>query len=83
MLFFERQLLLQVLHERIRHKERIYLNQRVKEIRLSSTSMEVVTTSGDCHRGDLVVGADGIYSRVRQQMTELSEKISPGLFIHH
>lgn len=39
----------------------------------------MVTDDGSVFTGDLVVGADGIHSRIRSEMWRLAEDIQPGM----
>lgn len=55
------------------------VNKRVTKISHGSDSVSVQCADGSNFIGDIVVGADGIHSRVRQEMQRLSEESSPGL----
>ncbi|KAK4646853.1 uncharacterized protein QC761_100980 [Podospora bellae-mahoneyi] len=72
MLFFDRQWLLQILFDQLRHKERIVLNSRVEAIEQSGREISVTTKAGKKHTGSIVVGADGVHSTVRHEMRRLA-----------
>ncbi|KAI8622900.1 FAD binding domain protein [Xylariaceae sp. FL1651] len=78
LLFFDRQWLLQLLYDSLHHKHRVRLQQRAKKVTLLSDHVEVETTSGDVHHGDILVGADGVHSFIRQEMFRIARDISPG-----
>ncbi|KAH7033741.1 FAD binding domain protein [Microdochium trichocladiopsis] len=79
-LFFDRQWLLKVLYDQLRHKDRVRINQRVQKITTGPTGVEVTTTNGETFSGSIVIGADGIHSTVRQEMRRLADDRSPGYF---
>ncbi|XHF96424.1 hypothetical protein AWENTII_000062 [Aspergillus wentii] len=76
--FLDRQKILQVLHERYPDKSNIHVNTKATEIRPSDNGISVVTDDGTVYHGDLVVGADGVHSKVRSEMWRLSDESSPG-----
>ncbi|OGM44898.1 FAD binding domain protein [Aspergillus bombycis] len=80
LLFFDRQQLLEILHETIKHKDRVLLNKKVSSIDLIDGGVHVTTADGSVYTGTLVVGADGIHSNVRSLMRGLGDKLQPGYF---
>jgi len=78
MLFLDRQWLLQVLYDELRHKDCILLQSRVKTIVSLDAGASVVTTDGRTFTGDIIVGADGIHSVVRHEMRRLADELRPG-----
>ncbi|KAI1124393.1 FAD/NAD(P)-binding domain-containing protein [Nemania abortiva] len=80
MLFFDRQLFLQVLYEQIKNKNRIYVGSKVDRIELLERGVRVTTEGGQSHIGDIVIGADGIHSRVRKEMRKIAEHIDATYF---
>ncbi|VUC30009.1 unnamed protein product [Clonostachys rosea] len=72
MLFFDRQWLLQVLYDQIKHKDRILLKIHINSVRHTDSGIEVLTTQGQVYSGAIVVGADGIHSVVRREMIRAS-----------
>jgi 2-polyprenyl-6-methoxyphenol hydroxylase-like FAD-dependent oxidoreductase len=79
-LFFDRQWLLQVLYDRLKHKDRVLLNKTVSRINPLDGGVEVVTTDGTHITGSLVIGGDGVHSIVRAEMFRLSQELQPGYF---
>ncbi|KAH8691172.1 flavoprotein monooxygenase [Talaromyces proteolyticus] len=77
--FLERQKLLQVLYERYPEKSNIILKKKVVEVRPLDHSVCVIAEDGSVYHGDLVVGADGVHSRVRSEMWRLSDMNAPGM----
>ncbi len=79
-LFLERSMLLKVLHKNIKHKDRILTKKRVVRIDLKEDRAQVTTQDGSTFEGDIIVGADGIHSKVRQEMWRVAETERPGCF---
>ncbi|KAF4343929.1 3-hydroxybenzoate 6-hydroxylase 1 [Fusarium beomiforme] len=79
-IFIDRQMLLQVLHNNVKHKDRILANKRVTRVELTTGGARVHTQDACTFDGDVVVGADGIHSRVRDEMWRLGKEQSPGYF---
>lgn len=78
MLFFDRQRLLQILYEQIKRKDRVIVQSRIESIKHLENSVRVQTIDGKTYEGDMVVGADGVHSAVRQEMRRLADKERPG-----
>ncbi|QPC74549.1 hypothetical protein HYE68_005301 [Fusarium pseudograminearum] len=78
--FIDRQMLLQILHNNIKHKDRILPNKRVTLVELTSDGARVHTKDGSTFDGDIVVGADGIHSKIRDEMWRIGKEQSPGYF---
>ncbi|KAE8139749.1 hypothetical protein BDV38DRAFT_241112 [Aspergillus pseudotamarii] len=67
--FLDRQTVLQTLYNKVQNKSKILTGKRVQTIDNSDPTMvNVITTDGSIYSGDIVVGADGIHSTVRQEM---------------
>lgn len=71
-------MVLQVLYNNIRDKSKIITKNRVQRVEISDEEVLVRTIDGSIHRGDILVGADGIHSSVRAEMWRIANKISPG-----
>ncbi|KAB8228065.1 uncharacterized protein BDW43DRAFT_323334 [Aspergillus alliaceus] len=80
LLFLDREQLLQILHDQIRHKDRILLNKKVTGIDLIDQGVKVSAADGSVFTGTIVVGADGIHSNVRSLMVSLGNELQSGYF---
>ncbi|KAK1146323.1 hypothetical protein N8T08_003110 [Aspergillus melleus] len=75
--FLSRQKLLEILYKTYPDSSRILTGKRVTEIRHLKDGPCVLTDDGSVYRGDLIVGADGVHSRVRSEIWKLAEQ-GPG-----
>lgn len=80
MIFLDRQALLQVLYDNIRDKSKIMPGNRVVKVDLHNHGVEAVTADGTRFEGDILIGADGIHSKVRGEMRRLANNAQPGCF---
>jgi 2-polyprenyl-6-methoxyphenol hydroxylase-like FAD-dependent oxidoreductase len=80
--FLERRVLLDILYTSLPDPSRVLVGKSVVSVEQEhdgSNGMTVRTHDGSSYHGDLVVGADGVHSRVRQEMWRLAELEQPGL----
>lgn len=70
-------MLIQILYDKIQDKSKVLTSERVVTVQQSPSSATVVTENGRRFTGDMVVGADGIHSKVRQQMWQEARKADP------
>ncbi|RPA94671.1 FAD/NAD(P)-binding domain-containing protein [Choiromyces venosus 120613-1] len=77
--FLPRQELLALLYKHVPDKSKVLLGKRVVKVVHSDTGVRVITKDGDEFAGDIVVGADGVHSIIRQEMWALADELSPGL----
>jgi 2-polyprenyl-6-methoxyphenol hydroxylase-like FAD-dependent oxidoreductase len=80
LLFFDRQWLLQILYNQLKHKDRVLLGKKVKKIEMNDRGVTVSTEDGENFKGDLIIGADGIHSAVRKEMFRIGNEAKPGYF---
>lgn len=80
MLFFNRQWFLKALYDQLKHKDHIRLNSRVESVEPVPGGIQVTTKDGQSYRGDILIGADGIHSVVRQEMRRVADSTTPGYF---
>lgn len=66
------------LYDKIQHKDKILVNKKVQEVKLKPDGVEVMTADGALHTGDMLVGADGVHSKVRSEMWRLADELEPG-----
>ncbi|KAF4126264.1 2-polyprenyl-6-methoxyphenol hydroxylase [Geosmithia morbida] len=76
--FIDRQMLLQILYGNIKHKDRILTDKRVSHVDLMQNGVRARTEDGSIYEGDIIVGADGIHSVIRDEMWRLGKEQSPG-----
>ena len=73
-------MIIQVLYDKLPDKSKVLTNKGVTEVRQSTGRVEVVTADGETYHGDILVGADGIHSTVREEMWRLADQETPGYF---
>ena len=67
-------MLLATLYDNLKSKDKVITGAKVQTIETLHGGVEV-TTDGQAFNGDLLVGADGVYSAVRQEMWRLADEI--------
>ncbi|KAJ5328481.1 hypothetical protein N7452_008871 [Penicillium brevicompactum] len=75
--FLDRRMLIEILYNKIQDKSKVLTSQRVQRIEHSDSSVTVHTASGESFTGDIVIGADGIHSTVRQEMWKEAQRVDP------
>ncbi|KAG2417446.1 hypothetical protein HFD88_008665 [Aspergillus terreus] len=70
--FLDRQKLLDILYRNYPDKTNIITGTKVTEVRKVDNGVCVSTDDGTLYHGDLVVGADGVHSRIRSEMWRLA-----------
>ncbi|EAQ92008.1 hypothetical protein CHGG_00243 [Chaetomium globosum CBS 148.51] len=79
LLVLERREFLQIMYDKLPDKSYIKTSSGVKSIKETPEGVEVTLVNGDVETGDMVIGADGVYSMVRSVMWEQANKATPGL----
>ncbi|KAL4931768.1 FAD-dependent monooxygenase spyC [Aspergillus undulatus] len=79
--FLERRKLLDILYKSLPDTSRVLLGKTLVSVeqQKGDDCIAVRTQDGNLHRGHLVVGADGVHSRVRSEMWRLAETDQLGL----
>ena len=77
--FLDRRAVLKVLAEHVRDESRICLSKRVATVEHFVDHVEVRCTDGTSYNGSVIVGADGVNSKVRQEMWRAAEALESGL----
>lgn len=78
--FNDRQILLQVLYDNLKDKNKVLIGKRVAKVSTSDSGASVETRDGEVFSGDIVVGLDGIRSTVRAEMWRIAAEAAPGYF---
>lgn len=73
-------MLLQILYDNLKHKDRVLTKKRVTRLEIEMDGTRAYTEDGLVYEGDLVVGGDGIHSTVRDEMWRIGKEQSPGYF---
>ncbi|KAF2835087.1 FAD/NAD(P)-binding domain-containing protein [Patellaria atrata CBS 101060] len=76
--FLDRQLVLQALHKHVRERNRIYCNKKVTHVDHLLDGITVYCTDGTSYHGSIVVGADGVRSKIREEMWRMADEQEPG-----
>lgn len=71
-------MVLKILYDNIKDKTKVLTRKRVDNVDFVGEGVVVKTTDGSSYQGDILVGADGIHSTVREEMWRLAQKMSPG-----
>ncbi|KAL2856111.1 hypothetical protein BJX68DRAFT_263606 [Aspergillus pseudodeflectus] len=70
--FLDRQKVLELLGASLPCPDKLHVNANVFRVEELADGLRVHTASGACYDGDIVVGADGVHSVIRQEMWRLS-----------
>lgn len=68
-------MLLVTLYDNLKNKDKVITGAKVRRINTLHGGVEVVTTDGQAFKGGLLIGADGVYSTVRQEMWRLVDEM--------
>ncbi|EOA85623.1 hypothetical protein ACJQWK_10553 [Exserohilum turcicum] len=79
-IFADRQMVIEKLYDHLHNKERVLLSKKVDSVCHDKNKVKVVTKDGSEFLGDILIGADGVHSIVRQEMWRLADEVQPGLF---
>ncbi|CEL09222.1 hypothetical protein ASPCAL12361 [Aspergillus calidoustus] len=74
-LWCDRSMLLETLYDHIIDKSKLLTGKKVERIRHLEDIVEITTTDGSKYTGDIVVGTDGVHSRVRQEMVQYAKEL--------
>ncbi|TQN68038.1 FAD-dependent monooxygenase andE [Colletotrichum shisoi] len=76
--FVDRQMIIEALWKNLKNKDRILVGKKVTRVSLEPSGVRVETADGQSYAGDILVGADGVHSRVRSEMWRLADTLEPG-----
>ncbi|KAJ5668694.1 monooxygenase [Penicillium macrosclerotiorum] len=77
-IWVDRQLLLQTLYDSITVKSTLLTNKRIATVSHLTDGTQVTTTDGSVYTGDILIGADGTHSTVRQAIVERATQLGLG-----
>ncbi|KAL1304847.1 hypothetical protein AAFC00_003772 [Neodothiora populina] len=77
--FGERQHVLQVLYSKIQDKGKVLTRKRLDRIEDGPDCARAICTDGSTYEGDVIIGTDGVHSRVRHEMWRLADASDSGL----
>jgi 2-polyprenyl-6-methoxyphenol hydroxylase-like FAD-dependent oxidoreductase len=75
--FFDRRMLIAILYEKIKDKSKVITSERVQTVENGTSGVTVTTTSGQTYTGSILIGADGVHSKVRQEMWKAAQTVDP------
>ena len=73
-------MLLKALYENLQHKDKVLVQKQFVQIEQMKNGVRAMTQDGCSYEGDIIIGADGMYSSVRKNMHRLGKNLSPGYF---
>ncbi|KAG6357457.1 hypothetical protein INS49_013334 [Diaporthe citri] len=76
--FVDRQMILAALWRNLKHQDNVLVSKKVTKVELESSRVKVVTGDGSSYYGDILVGADGVHSNVRNEMWRIADALEPG-----
>lgn len=74
----DRQMIVETLWRNLKHKDKVLLSKKVVKVELEPSRVKAVTADGSSYYGDILVGADGVHSNVRNEMWRLADTLEPG-----
>ncbi|CAN9317351.1 unnamed protein product [Alternaria alternata] len=77
-ILFDRQALVSHLYEGLPDKSYIHTNRRLERIEHTEAGVCIHLADGSVEVGDMVIGADGVHSLVRQLMWDYASEFEPG-----
>lgn len=78
-MLLERRGYLEVLWQNLPDQSKVLFNKKVDDIVEDDDGVEVFLSDGTSEKGDIVVGADGVHSTVREKMWERANRLEPGI----
>ncbi|KAI9655144.1 MAG: hypothetical protein M1821_005627 [Bathelium mastoideum] len=67
-IFIDRQMLVSALYQNLRHKDKVLVQKRLTQIEQMDDGVRAITQDGSTYIGDIIIGADGMHSCVREIM---------------
>lgn len=73
----DRQVLIRTLYNKLPDKSQVLLNKRAQSITHTDNGVQVTLADNTVEEGDIVIGADGVHSIVRQLMWDHANTLAP------
>jgi 2-polyprenyl-6-methoxyphenol hydroxylase-like FAD-dependent oxidoreductase len=80
--FGERTKYLDVFYDQIKDKSKILLKKNITSVEQFGDGINVKCEDGTSYRGDILAGADGVRSKVREEMWRLASSDVPNMVEH-
>lgn len=71
-------MILAALWRNLKHQDNVLVSKKVTKVELEPSRVKVATSDGSSYYGDILVGADGVHSKVRNEMWRLADALEPG-----
>lgn len=65
------------MYDQLKDQSKVKTGKRVLSVEHGESSVIVLCQDGSKFTGDIVIGADGIHSRTREEMQKFAEKTGP------
>jgi 2-polyprenyl-6-methoxyphenol hydroxylase-like FAD-dependent oxidoreductase len=78
--FLDRSFILRAIANTIKDQSKVLLNKRVRSVLHTDTGVTVQCEDGSSVSGDILVGCDGVHSKVRSEMWRIADEVEPGYF---
>ena len=79
----ERRQVLETLYRHVPDKSKVLCRKRITRVDMFEDGVLVHCKDGSSYQGDIIVGADGVRSVVREEMWRIANIVSPGSFGWH
>lgn len=78
MRFMERRDCVQGIWDGLKDKSKVHTSTPLRKISCHADGVTAEATNGEIFHGDILIGADGVHSRVRQEMQRIAAEDKPG-----
>jgi flavin-dependent dehydrogenase len=75
--FLERETVLRVLYENLKDKSKINVKKRITSLDHNENEVVVICEDGTAVSGDIVIGCDGVHSKVRHELWRIAQLQEP------
>ncbi len=67
----------QVLYDSLQHKSRVLAGKRLLRAAMTEDGVQVRTQDGDTFYGHILIGADGVHGKVKEEMRRIVSESNP------